>query len=122
MALGFVIGVTNIVPDKQFSRSTAPKVRVATFGDGYEQRLRNGINSLKEEYSLTFNNRTKSDIDDIVTFFDTQHGVVPFNFTIPDTNGSGGETTIKVVCDNYTKKYDYDDFYSCTATFRRVYE
>tara|TARA_B110000259_G_scaffold149058_1_gene168209 strand:- start:184 stop:552 length:369 start_codon:yes stop_codon:yes gene_type:complete len=122
MALGFTVGATNISPDKQLNRSTAPKVKLATFGDGYEQRLRNGINSLSETYSLSFNNRSKNDIDDIVAFFDTQHGVVPFNFTIPDSNGTGSETTIKVVCDTYTQKYDYDNFYSATATFRRVYE
>ena len=122
MALGFTVGATNISPDKQLNRSTAPKVKLATFGDGYEQRLRNGINSLSETYSLSFNNRTKNDIDDIVAFFDTKHGVVPFNFTIPDSNGSGSETTITVVCDTYTQKYDYDNFYSATATFRRVYE
>jgi|TARA_R110002167_G_scaffold208084_1_gene412145 phage-related protein len=122
MALGFTVGATNVSPDKQLNRSTAPKVKLATFGDGYEQRLRNGINSLSETYSLSFNNRSKNDIDDIVAFFDTQHGVVPFNFTIPDSNGTGSETTIKVVCDTYTQKYDYDNFYSATATFRRVYE
>jgi phage-related protein len=122
MALGFTVGATNISPDKQLTRSTSPKVKLATFGDGYEQRLRDGINGLSESYNLSFNNRTKNDIDDIVAFFDTKHGVVPFNFTIPDSNGSGSETTIKVVCDTYTQKYDYDNFYSATATFRRVYE
>jgi|TARA_B110000285_G_C15015507_1_gene558835 phage-related protein len=122
MALGFTVGATNISPDKQLTRSTSPKVKLATFGDGYEQRLRDGINGLSESYNLSFNNRTKNDIDDIVAFFDTKHGVVPFNFTIPDSNGSGSETTITVVCDTYTQKYDYDNFYSATATFRRVYE
>tara|TARA_R110000823_G_scaffold164319_2_gene296502 strand:+ start:308 stop:676 length:369 start_codon:yes stop_codon:yes gene_type:complete len=122
MALGFTVGATNISPDKQLTRSTSPKVKIATFGDGYEQRLRDGINGLSESYNLSFNNRSKNDIDDIVAFFDTKHGVVPFNFTIPDSNGSGSETTIKVVCDTYTQKYDYDNFYSATATFRRVYE
>ena len=122
MALGFTVGATNISPDKQLTRSTSPKVKIATFGDGYEQRLRDGINGLSESYNLSFNNRSKNDIDDMVAFFDTQHGVVPFNFTIPDSNGTGSETTIKVVCDTYTQKYDYDNFYSATATFRRVYE
>ena len=123
MALGFDLGVgIYAVPDKQLSRSTTPKVKIATFGDGYEQRLQDGINSLGEIYSVSFVTRTKEDIDDIVYFFNTKRGVVSFDFTIPDSNSVGGEATIKVVCDNYSQKYDYDEFYSCTANFRRVYE
>ena len=121
MALGFNTGTLQVVPDKQLARSTSPKVKIATFGDGYEQRLQDGINSLGESYSVAFVTRTKDDIDDIVNFFDTKRGVVSFDFTIPDSN-SGGEKTIKVVCANYSQKYDYDEFYSCSATFRRVYE
>lgn len=121
MALGFNTGVLQVVPDKQLARSTAPKVKIATFGDGYEQRLQDGINSLGESYNVSFVTRTKDDIDDIVLFFDTKRGVVSFDFTIPDSN-NGGEKTIKVVCDNYSQKYDYADYYSCSATFRRVYE
>ena len=122
MALGFNIGVVNIIPDKQLIRSTSPRVKLASFGDGYEQRLKDGINSLSESYSLSFKHRTNDDIDDIITFFDTKAGVVPFEFTFPDSNGSGNETTIKVVCDTYAQQYEYDNFYSATATFRRVYE
>ena len=122
MAIGFNIGgAENIVPDKQLGRTSAPRVKLASFGDGYEQRLRDGINSLSESYSLSFETRKKEEIDDIVAFFDTKRGVVSFNFTIPDSN-AGGEKTILVVCDNYSQTYDYDEYYSCTANFRRVYE
>ena len=30
------------------------------FGDGYEQRLKDGINSLREEYAVSFVNREKT--------------------------------------------------------------
>ena len=88
---------------------------------GYEQLLQDGINSVVESYSLSFVTRTKAEIDDIVAFFDTKRGVVSFDFTIPYSN-VGGEKTIRVVCDNYSQTYDYDEYYSCTANFRRVYE
>ena len=79
MALGFDLGAgIYAVPDKQLSRSTTPKVKIATFGDGYEQRLQDGINSLGEAYSVAFVTRTKEDIDDIVYFFNTKRGVVSF--------------------------------------------
>ena len=70
MATGFTTTATfgnrDIVPDKSMARSTTPKVLLASFGDGYEQRLANGINSLAENYSLSFKTRTKEEIDDIV--------------------------------------------------------
>ena len=121
MAIGFLVGGVSIRPDKSLKRSSKPKVHLATFGDGYEQRLADGINSVKEDYSVSFNTRTKSEIDDIVAYFESLKGVTAFNFTIPDSNNSG-ETTIKVVCDTFDISYDYDNFYSCSAKFRRVYE
>ena len=128
MALGFEIVVdsgTYYRPDKSLKRSSKPKIHLATFGDGYEQRLADGINSVKETYSVSFATRPKADIDDIVAFFESNQGVTAFDFTIPDSNGSeagGTETTIKVVCDDFDISYDYGDFYSASAKFRRVYE
>ena len=106
------------------NNSSKPKVHVATFGDGYEQRLADGINSIKQEFSVSFNKRPKEEIDDIAGYFNSLKGVTAFNFTIPDSNASGTpkETIIKVVCDGFHIAYDYGDFYSCKATLRRVYE
>ena len=103
-------------------RSAKPKVHLAKFGDGYEQRLANGINNLEESYSITFNNRTKEEIDDIVAFFENKGGVTAFTYTVPDTNESGNEVAIKVVCSDWKKTYTFGDYYSATATFKRVYE
>jgi len=127
MAIGFLLlnGSTRAIPDKGFSRDDTPVLFNVKFGDGYEQRIANGINALQSDFSISFNTRTKAEIDDIVAFFTSKAGVTPFNWTIPDTNGTENgntETTIKVVCSNWSQTYDYDDFYSASATFRRVYE
>ena len=122
MAIGFT-DLTSTVrrPDKGFTRASASRVFLTEFGDGYEQRLANGINNLVEDYSLTFNNRTKEEIDDITAFFANKGAVTAFTFTIPDSNNSG-ETAVKVICDSWSQAYRYGDFYSCSANFRRVYE
>ena len=133
MTIGFItssaFGTKTIRPDKSLKRASKPKVHLATFGDGYEQRLADGINSVKETYNVSFQTRPKADIDDIVGYLDSLKGVTAFNFTIPDSNqisdvGSltAGETTIKVVCDGFDISYDHGDFYSASAKFRRVYE
>ena len=83
------------------------------------------VNSVKETYNVSFTTRPKADIDDIVGYLDSLKGVTAFSFTIPDSNGSeasGTETTIKVVCDDFSITYDSGDFYSASAKFRRVYE
>ena len=126
MELGFTtspaFGSITVSPDKGLTRTSSPKVLVAKFGDGYEQRLPNGINSIDETFNATFNNRTKEEIDAITGYLASLKGATSFTYTIPDTNGSGNKTSIKVVCENYSQVYNYGDFYSAMATFRRVYE
>lgn len=120
---------TQIRPDKSLGKSSTPKVHLATFGDGYEQRLVDGINSIKQEFSLTFNTRTREEIDNIGAYFESLKGATSFDFTIPDSNVDSSnypdgthETTVKVVCADFNITYDFGDFYSCSATLRRVYE
>ena len=126
MAIGFNTtashGNRDIVPDRSLARTSKPRVLRVQFGDGYEQRVAEGINNINESYAVTLNNRPKAEIDDVVAFLDSLNGVTAFNFTIPDTNGVGNETTIKVVCEDYGLTYNNDEGYSCSATFRRVYE
>ena len=123
MAIGFTdLGAVQRIPDKTLTRNNKPRVIKIQFGDGYEQRVQEGINNITQSFSVTFNNRPKAEIDDIMAFLDNKAGTTAFDFTYPDTNASGAERTVKVVCEDYTQSYSYDDFYSCTATFRRVYE
>jgi phage-related protein len=132
MALGFTIPAgyvsTNnplsnmeVRPDRGMSRKAKSRIRIAKFGDGYEQRIADGINNVEEAYSVKFSNRSKEVIDDIAYFFETKKATA-FDFTIPDSNNSG-ETTIKVVVGDYTLNYDnHPVTYSISTTFRRVYE
>jgi len=128
MALGFATGSSygnlQVAPDRTMSRSTKPRTFKIAFGDGYEQRIQNGINNIEESYSISLNNRPKAEIDDIVAFLDNKGGVSNFTFTLPDTNNTTrtGEKDVKVECEDYNTTYVNDSHYSLTATFRRVYE
>ena len=42
--------------------------------------------------------------------------------TILITDDSNGDETIKVICRQWNQTWAYDDFYSLSATFERVYE
>ena len=126
MALGFSTGSSfgsrTIIPDKGMSRSNEPVIFKAEFGDGYQQRIANGINNLKQQFSVSFATREKAEIDDIVGFFESTNGVTAFDFTFADTNASGNEETVKVYVSEFTQNWDYDDYYTLSATFVRVYE
>ncbi len=111
-----------VQPDKQFTRTNNPRVHLVQFGDGYEQRLQNGINSLNQEISVSFATRPKAEIDDLVAFFESLAGVTKFRFDIADTNAGSDTETIKVVCSEWEQSWEYDDYYTLDATFRRVYE
>ena len=126
MTIGFIYdgGSTYATPDKSLGRSINPRVLTATFGDGYEQRIADGINTLMETYSLSFKTRLKADIDDIVAFLDSKKGVTSFTLTLPDTNNTtrSGERDVKVISTNYSVTYDFSDYYSLTLELKRVFE
>ena len=69
--------------DRMSMRSTSPRVSQFTFGDGYTQRTRRGLNPLEEAFDVTFNNRPREEIDSLVDFFETMGGVDPFGFAAP---------------------------------------
>ena len=125
MTIGFIYtGSTYATPDKQLTKTSTPRVLTAKFGDGYEQRAVDGINNLAETYTLTFKTRPKADIDDIVAFLDSKQNVTKFTLTLPDTNNTTrtGERDVKVVSQEYTTNYEYDNFYTLNVTLRRVFE
>jgi len=96
MAIGFI--VTNItdkvLPDKTLAMSSKPNVLVAKFGDGYQQRIASGLNSIEESFSVAFQNRPKVEADDIEAFFSAKKGVTSFAFTYPDTNSTSAATAV----------------------------
>ena len=114
MAIGFNVGGTLgvVAPDKGFTRSNKPIVFVQKFGDGYEQRIANGINNLEQQFSLNFANRPKDEIDDIIAFFESKKGATAFDYIFSDTNAGSNEETVKVVCEDWSQTWDYDDYYS----------
>lgn len=131
MTVGFkYLGANYAIPDKGLNRQSKHNVAVARFGDGYEQRIVRGLNSIGETYNLQFQHREKEFIDDVVNFLDGKKGVTPFSLIIPDSNVTSdpagdagvGEREIKVVSDTYTTTYLYGNFYSLTVSVRRVYE
>ena len=122
MALGIDDGAGGTwVNDRGMNLTFSPRILVAQYGDGYSQRLGDGINTNDIKTTIMFNNRTNDDIDDIVTRLETLGGYTATDFTYANTN-DGGETTIKVIATSWQKTHSYDDYYSLRVELERVFE
>lgn len=98
------------------SKSSAPRTR--TFGtiDGYQQRIRMGLNIDPKEWTLQFN-VTDSEATEIETFLEARAGVEAFDWTPPDTT-----TSYRWICTDWNKSID-DPFRAVIrATFKQVFE
>lgn len=104
-------------PDFGARRATKPRVRVVAFGDGYEQRQGDGINTRNEVWDLQFQNRTNSDTAAIIAFLEARNAVESFDWTPPNE-----VTAIKVVCREWNKSLDRFNLNAVSAQFERVYE
>ena len=109
-----------VVYDKGITQTPTPRVLSVQFGDGYEMRVRDGINNTPRSWGLTFNNRTKEDIDKLYKFINTLASVDTAKLTVP--NSVDGEETVTVVLEGYSRVLTYDSYYSLTCTAREVFE
>jgi len=107
-----------VTADRGMTRASKHRVLKASFGDGYEQRVLDGLNTKNDTFSVGFNNRTAAEINLIAKYFDVQAGK-NFTFTVTDLDG---DTNMKVVCEEYNISYNHENFHSLTTNLRRVYE
>ena len=105
---------TEFVFDRNVGRSTKINVSIAKFGDGYEQRVRNGINPKTETFNVSFKAKTNNETKVLTAFFDNKTGA---NFDIV-INGE----TIKAACEAYSVTYAQDNAHNVQTQLRRVYE
>jgi phage-related protein len=100
-------------PAPSAPESHEPRVLVAAFGDGYEQRVADGINNDLETFDLVFN-RATADIDTIMTFLAGKGAATAFTWT-PD-----GGSEITVVCPSWQRIRTAKGVQGVAARFRRV--
>lgn len=69
-------------PDASVKKAMKPRVRIAKFGDGYEQRTRDGINHAAEVWTLTFSG-ANTEINAVDAFLESHGGADSFVWTTP---------------------------------------
>lgn len=103
-------------PSFEATESSKPRARKFAAGDGYEQRVRFGLNTDPKEWTLTFSERTDTERDGILTFFESNAGVTSFDWTPP--RGDAG----KYICEEWQVTMRAYNFNTIQATFREVFE
>jgi phage-related protein len=106
------------IPDWSASIAVSPRIAKVDYGDGYAQRMAQGINHQLETVQLTFSGRTDAEAAAIKAFFAKRGGVRPFTAQI----GIGANAPIKkyVTEGEWKHVLEYNDYNAITVTFQEV--
>ena len=96
----------------------APKVRAVKFGDGYEQRVADGINNDPQKWTMAFTRRSGTDVDGVYDFMKARGAVESFEWT-----PRGESTPRKFICRKWTRRFDvYNVVQSVNFVLEEVFE
>lgn len=102
------------VPSFEATEVSKPRTRIFQAGDGYQQRVRFGLNTNRKQWSLLFNNRTNTECDAIVAFLEARAGAENFDW-IPPRGVIG-----KYVCEDWQVQQSNYNNNQIRATFQEV--
>ena len=106
------------IPEYPPTERSAPRVRKTALGDGYEQRVRFGLNTNLKTWDLEFNARDNNEVDEIRDFLDARGAVESFTWTPPFFNA----TAAQFVCETWDITTPAYNINNVRATFRQVPE
>lgn len=94
-----------------------PNVNQVKFGDGYEQRISFGMNTIPEIWSLTFANRDETEANAIDAFLKARGATQVFEWTPP------GQLAGKAfVCREWQVSPVKHNLFTISARFEEVFE
>ena len=103
-------------PSYSSNINSTPKVKSIKFGDGYEQRIRDGINSILLEIDIGFENRDIDEATAITHFFHEKESTKSFLFVpSPPYN-----LIKKFVCRSWNNRNEFYNNHTITAKFEEV--
>ncbi len=106
------------VPSYSPTISTEPTVKTVRFGDGYEQRTPDGINSNLLKISLNYDNRDEAETTAISHFLHQRGGSEAFVYLPPAPYSS----MKKFVCRKWDVTMNFDNNYSIKVDLEEVVE
>jgi phage-related protein len=104
-------------PSKGFSSKITPRVSKAQFGDGYQQRIAAGINTLNQTWSINWNSIPVNAATTILGFFAARAGVDYFLWTPPSST-----IQYKVICNSWDITHNSHLDASISCEFEKVFD
>ena len=95
------------------------RTRIAQFGDGYSQRVPDGINSRVESWSVSWPGLNETDYQTVISTLDAAGAATALTWTPP------GDSTVKkyvLTPDGYSVMHHGRGLYSISATLQQVFE
>lgn len=108
-------GETNISPGSEITKK--PRTLVSEFGDGFLQRVGDGINTIKEKVAVIINDLTPAEADEVDQFFTRHGGYKFFYWTAP-----GKQKPKKYICVEWAYAYQTPHFCGVRANFEEVFD
>ena len=107
----------SIKPSYQSQKTTNPVIHTTEFNDGYQHRIKFGLNTRPFIWSLTFE-CNETDSDTIEAFLEARaDDCASFDWTPP-----GSSTAYKWICLSWTKRIPFLNRASLSMTFQQVFE
>ncbi len=104
-------------PDFGASKKSKPSVTQVKFGDGYEQRIVQGLNTNPAMWDVKFSLREDDESNEIIDFLEARGASESFDWTPPLS-----DTEYKFVCREWGMSTDYHNKNTITAVFEQVFE
>ena len=104
-------------PTRASNRNVTPRFLRADLGDGYDQRSGDGIQTIKEEWSVTFEALDQTSANTLIAFFEDLQGYqkfewIPFRQTVAK----------KFICPSWSESYRGAGLTSVSASFVEVFD
>lgn len=99
------------------SKSTNANVNAAQFGDGYSQRVRNGLNPIVRTLNLSWEFLEVEDAQAMDSFFESQGGDKAFLYQV-----TGDPIERMWTCNSWKNGYDGGRVGSYSATFVEAFD
>lgn len=104
-------------PDFGAALTRRPATKSIRFADGYEQRVRYGINTNPQAWSLKFANRDDTETQAIEDFLTAAAGADWFYWTPPKQS-----TALKFICRTWSVEIVRANLNTISATFEQVFD
>lgn len=104
-------------PTRASNRNVTPRFLIADLGDGYTQRAGDGIQTIKETWSVTFEALDQTNANTLVAFFEDLDGYQNFTW-IPFRQS----VAKKFICSNWNESFPGNSLTTISATFTQVFD